>query len=89
MSSASLCLQKADCSDLINKKNILSSSEEFKNRKGEIIVTLENDQFSQVSDATTIRHVYFSVIIFIGKNKKEVKRLRRSVENLESFFHGL
>ena len=135
ISSASVCFGNADHSDLINKKNTLASYEELKNRKAEIIATLDNDQFSQVFDATAIRHVGCSVIIFTGERcdhcskyrktlnalswklknidasvyykktvnnflsrehlemkdsvlAKEVKRLRRSVENLESFLHG-
>ena len=64
ISSASVCVGNADFPDLINKKDTLASYEEFKNRKGEIIVTLDNDQLSQVSDATTIRHVDCSVIMF-------------------------
>ena len=130
----SVCLGNADFSDLINKKNTLASYRKFENRKGEIIATLDNEQFSQVSDATTIRHVDCSFIIFTGERcdywskyrktlnalswklenieasichkrtannllsrkhleikalvlAKEVKRLRCSVENLESFLH--
>ena len=48
ISSASVCVGNANFPDLINKKNTLASYEEFKNRKEEIIATLENDQFSQV-----------------------------------------
>ena len=136
ISSASVCLGNFDFPDLINKKKTLASYEEFKIRKREIISTLENDQFSQVSDAATIRHVGCSVTIFTGERcdhcskyrktlnalpwklknidpsvyhkntannflsrehlemkaselAKEAKRLRRSVENLESFLHGV
>ena len=46
MSNASVCLGNADFPDLINKNNTIASYEEFKNRKREILVTLENDQFS-------------------------------------------
>ena len=40
ISNASVCLGNADFPDLINKKNTLASYEEFKNGKGEIIITL-------------------------------------------------
>ena len=82
ISSASVCLGNVDFPDLINKKNALASYEEFKNRKGEIIATLENDQFSQVSDG--IRHVDCSVIIFIftGKRCNHCSKYRKTLNAL-------
>ena len=77
ISSASVCLGNADFPDLINKKNTLGIYEEFKDRKGEIIATLENDQFSQVFDATTIRHVDCSVIIFTGERCDHCSKYRK------------
>ena len=64
ISSASVCVGNDDFPRLRSKKDTLARYEEFNNRKGEIIVTLEIDRFSQVSHATTIRHVDCSVIIF-------------------------
>ena len=82
ISSASVCLRNADFPDLINKKNTLASYEELKNRKREIIATLENDQFSQVSDATTIRHVDCSVNIFTDERYDHCSKYRKTLSAL-------
>ena len=82
ISKTSVCLGNADFPNLINKKNTLASYEEFKNRKGEIIATLENDQFSQVSDATTIRHVDCSVITFTGERCDHSSKYRKTLNAL-------
>ena len=80
ISSASVCLGNADFPDLMNKKNTLASYEEFKNKKGEIIATLENDQFSQVSDS--IRHVDCSVIIFTDERCNHCSKYRKTLNAL-------
>ena len=82
MSSASVCLRNADFPDLINKKNTLASYEEYKNRKGEIIATLEIDQFSQISHLTTIRNVDCSVIIFTGERCDHCSKYRKTLNAL-------
>ena len=82
ISSASVCLGNFDFPDLMNKKNTLASYAEFKVRKREIISTLENDQFSHVSDATTIRHVDCSVIIFTGERCDHCSKYRKTLNTL-------
>ena len=78
ISSASVCLGNGDFPDLINKKNTPASYEEFKNRKGEIIATLEDNQFFQVS----IRHVDCSVIIFTGERCDHCSKYRKTLNAL-------
>ena len=95
ISSASVCLGNIDFPHLVNKQNTLASYEEFRNRKGEIVATLENDQFSRVSDGTTIRHVDCSVIILTGercdhcsKYRNTLNALSGKLENIDaSFYH--
>ena len=82
ISSASVCVGNDDFPGLRNKKDTLARYEEFKNRKGEISVTLEIDQFSQVSDATTIRHVECSVIIFTDERCDHGQNYRKTLNVL-------
>ena len=75
-------MENADFPELINKKNTLASYEEFENRKEEIIATLENDQFSQVSDATTIKYADCNVIIFTSERCDHCSRCRKMLNAL-------